>query len=172
MIDRRFFVGEEHNTISKREAAVPIGYGFNSTKPSQVAHVLELLGTRHKVLEVGTGCGWQTALLTEQCEQVFSIEFHSKLYERAVHNLKDYPVTLKCDNGMNGWDEYAPFDGIVVCAAIENVDKLLTQLSDGGVLIAPIGNANTQQLTRYTKTTNGIMSENLGSCGFTLIKEI
>lgn len=167
MISRRFFVGEEYN--AELDIQIPIGEGFNSTKPSLVLRMLELLGKRKKVLEVGTGCGWQTALLTENAKKVYSIERSERLYERAVHNLKGYSVNLKQGDGLEGWKKAGKFDGIIVCAAVPEIDgRLVDQLRLNGVIVAPVGDEKRQVLKRLTKTKKGLEVESFEECGFAL----
>jgi protein-L-isoaspartate(D-aspartate) O-methyltransferase len=165
VIPRRFFVGEEYQ--AHKDIRIPIGRGVNSTKPSQVARCLELLEPQGRVLEIGTGCGWQTALLTELCDEVYSIEYSQRLYERAVHNLQGYPVVLKQGDGYEGWEEHAPFDRMVCCAAVPEINpRLLSQLAVGGILVAPVGDKAQQMLTKITNTPNGLKTKTLEECGF------
>jgi len=166
-VPRRFYVDEVYNTDQMHDVAVPIGCGVNTTKPKQIARMLSLLGKRGKVLEIGTGCGWQTALLSNLSDKVYSIEVSKRLYERAKFNLNGLNIALKNDNGLNGWADHALFDGIIVCAAIESVnDNLIMQLNDNGVIIAPIGNEKDQVLHRMTKKKNGLVVEKFEKCGF------
>lgn len=162
-VPRHHFLAEEHSKDAYKNVAVPIGHGVNATRPSVVIQMLELLGERSKVLEVGTGCGWQTALISTFAE-VFSIEQNPSLHERAARDLRDYPVSLRCGNGFAGWPEAAPFDGVIVCCAMPEVPaSLIAQLSDDGVMVLPLGDASKQTLCRVTKHQD---IEDCGSCGF------
>ena len=166
LIPRRFFVGEEHP--SHKDTQIPIGQGVNSTKPSQVANMLTLLDVKGRVLEVGTGCGWQTALLTHLADDLYSIEVNERLHERAAHNLKSYPATLKHGNGYEGWPEHAPFDRIIVCAAMDKnlTDTLINQLQVGGIMVVPVGDAKHQKILRITREEFDIDIEEFEDCGF------
>lgn len=162
-VPRHRFVAEIFWDEAYKDAALPIGHGVNATKPSVVARVLSLLGERRKVLEIGTGCGWQTALLSTFAE-TYSIESHPMLYERARRDLAGYSVRLRLGNGLKGWPEHQPFDGIVVCAGVRAPPiALLEQLAPRGVMVVPLGNSERQSLCRVSKP--GFV-EDFGSCGF------
>lgn len=173
---RRFFVGEEHYKASLKDKAVPIGYGYNATTPSQIEDMLSLLNLNpklDKVLEIGTGCGWQTALLTKLAKSVYSIEQHRGLYERALHNLSGYPVVLSHGDGVNTKHPHGPFSKIICCAAIsiEQAHFLVNQLGhkdfgDVGILIAPVGDTNNQSIYRFVKVSGKISAEKYEDCGF------
>jgi protein-L-isoaspartate(D-aspartate) O-methyltransferase len=167
VIPRRFFIGEYHNRKRYKDTAVPIGRGVNCTAPSQIKNMLELLGPCNRVLEIGTGCGWQTALLTVMCEEVYSIEYDRRLYERAEYNLRGYNVKLKCGDGFEGWVEHAQFNGIIACTAIPEIpDDLLRQLAPDGVMVCPVGDSKKQVLTRITKQNDLLQVEEYEECGF------
>lgn len=138
-VPRHYFIAEVFADEVYKDAALPIGQGLTASRPSTVVAMLKALGEPKKVLEIGTGCGWQTALLSTFA-QTYSIEVNERLSARAARDLRDYPVALRCGDGLEGWPEAAPFDGIVVCAALSEVPKTLTgQLSDAGVLVAQVG---------------------------------
>ena len=162
-VPRHHFLAETARKEAYKDASIPIGHGFNATKPSVVARMLRLLGERKRVLEVGTGCGWQTALISTFAE-VFSIEQNPSLHEHAARDLRDYPVSLRCGNGFAGWPEASPFDGVIVCCAMPAVPvTLVAQLSEDGVMVLPLGDASKQTLCRVTKHQD---IEDCGSCGF------
>jgi protein-L-isoaspartate(D-aspartate) O-methyltransferase len=172
MEPRRFFVAEIFLQESAKDCGIPIGHGVCASRPSTIAHMLSLLfeaGPRRRVLEIGTGCGWQTALLSKLAQEVYSIEFIHSLHERARRDLRGYPVQLKQGDGFAGWPEAAPFDGIIAACAAERIpETLLDQLAPGGVLVAPVGNANAQTMLRYTKDGSRYRCEECGPAGFTV----
>lgn len=139
------------------DAALPIGNGQTISQPLIHAQYLEVLGLKgtEKVLEVGTGTGYQTALLAHLVPQVFSIERIAALSEQARANLEKLGinnVSLLVGDGTLGWKAYAPFDAILVSAGSPSVPKpLLDQLADGGRLVVPIGDRDTQHLMLYTR---------------------
>lgn len=136
---------------------LPIGNGQTISQPSVHARYLEILGLQgtEKVLEVGTGSGYQTALLAHLAEQVFSIERVPALHERARDVLRQLGVrnvTLLLGDGTIGWREFAPYDAILVSAAAPEVPApLREQLADGGKLIAPLGGRDEQVLVLVTR---------------------
>lgn len=143
---RHLFVGETLSHRAYENTALPIGDGQTISQPYIVAKMTELLlahGVTGHVLEIGTGCGYQTAILAQLVEQVSSIERLQKLQYQAKRRLKSldlYNINTRHGDGWQGWQSKAPFDGIIVTAAAEHVpEQLLQQLSDGGVLIIPVG---------------------------------
>lgn len=158
-VPRRFFCPETQYDVVNENKPVPIGHGVNSTRPIIVARVLALMGKTNNVLEIGTGCGWQTALLTEFAKEVYSIETIFPLYERAVRNLSDFKVNLQHGDGLKGWYGIK-FDTIILCGAIKTIPLLLQdQLNDKGVVIFPCGDGNGQLLCRATKKNNNLTYE-------------
>lgn len=138
-VPRHHFLAEVFADEAYKNSALPIGHGLTASRPSTVIAMLLALGERRKVLEVGTGCGWQTALLSTFAH-TYSIEAHPKLAERAARDLRPYPVTLRQGDGLQGWPEAAPFDGIVVCAALDEPPQaLFEQLTEDGVMVAQVG---------------------------------
>ncbi|MFA7333365.1 MAG: protein-L-isoaspartate O-methyltransferase [Kiritimatiellia bacterium] len=169
-VPRHPFVAEIYAAEAAKDANIPIGHGVYASKPSTIARMLDLLGPCHRVLEIGTGCGWQTALLTLQAQEVFSIEYIHGLYERSTRDLRalGYDVTTRHGDGFAGWPEHAPFDGIIAACAVPVIgDGLLAQLSIGGRIVAPVGDASTQRIVRITRTATGIETEDHGPAGFT-----
>jgi len=140
-VPRHHFVSEIHRDDVYKDTPLPIASGLTASKPSTIVAMIEAIGHPKRVLEIGTGSGWQTALLAQFCDEVFSIEVHEGLAERAARDLRGYPVTLRQGNGLAGWPEAAPFDGILVCAELPEVAPaaLLDQLSDDGVMVAQVG---------------------------------
>lgn len=167
-VSRSDFVAEVFYREAGQDAAIPIGHGVTSTRPSRVETMLRLLGVRGRVLEIGTGCGWQTAILSRYAE-VYSIERIERLHARAARDLAGYPVHLRHGDGLRGWPEAAPFDGIILCAAVPKVPSaLLSQLADPGVLVAPIGDGKAQYIARLSTNCGEVRTERQGVCGFSL----
>jgi protein-L-isoaspartate(D-aspartate) O-methyltransferase len=145
-IPRHIFVDEALSIRAYEDVSLPIGFGQTISQPYIVARMTEVLRNGvdlNKVLEIGTGCGYQTAILSRVAKEVLSLERIRPLVMKARANLR----TLKCSNvkldhadGSDGLSSYAPFDGIIVTAAASHVpQELLTQLVDGGRLVIPIG---------------------------------
>lgn len=144
-IPRHIFLDEALSHRAYEDTSLPIGYGQTLSQPYIVARMTELL-LRHepaRVLELGTGSGYQTAVLSQLFDQVYSVERIKPLQDRARDRLRQMSirnVMLKHADGGMGWPERGPFDGIIVTAApMEVPTELLDQLADGGVLIAPVG---------------------------------
>ena len=143
---RHVFIDDVLKHKAYENTALPIGQGQTISQPYIVARMTELLrlaGVRNKVLEIGTGSGYQTAILAKTFTKVYSVERIKTLQWQAKRRLQQldlYNVTMKHGDGWQGWQSQAPFDGIIVTAAASKVPQdLLAQLADGGVLLAPIG---------------------------------
>jgi len=159
-IPRHIFIDDVLKHKAYQNTALPIGQGQTISQPYIVARMTELLrlaGVRDKVLEIGTGSGYQTAILAKTFTKVCSVERIKALQwqaKRRLHNLDLYNVTMKHGDGWQGWQSQAPFQGIIVTAAASHVPQaLLDQLADGGVMIAPIGN-DQQQLVMVVRQDN------------------
>jgi protein-L-isoaspartate(D-aspartate) O-methyltransferase len=157
-LPRHLFVPQEMRSFAYQDRPLPIGAGQTISQPYIVAFMTELLELegRERVLEIGTGSGYQTAVLAALAEQVFSVEILPDLSARADRTLKQLGsqnVKLKIGNGFHGWTEEAPFDAIMVTAAAPKIPlPLWNQLREGGVLIMPLGKeGHTQQLIRARK---------------------
>ncbi|MDS1310216.1 protein-L-isoaspartate(D-aspartate) O-methyltransferase [Marinobacter sp. F60267] len=144
-VPRHIFLDEALSHRAYEDTALPIGYGQTLSQPYIVARMTELL-LRHepaRVLELGTGSGYQTAVLSQLFDQIYSVERIKPLQDRARDRLRQLNirnVMLKHADGGMGWPDRGPFDGIIVTAApVEIPTELLDQLADGGVLIAPVG---------------------------------
>lgn len=151
MIPRHTFVDSALWIRAYEDTALPIGLQQTISQPYTVARQTELLQiTRgQKILEIGTGSGYQCAVLCELGADVYSIERHDELYQRSRDHLRTlgYRPTLKCDDGTLGWNAYAPFDGIIVTAGAPVIpQELIRQLKIGGRLVIPVGDSNTQQM--------------------------
>jgi len=154
---RHLFVPSAVRHRAYEDSALPIGNGQTISQPSIHARYLELLqlSGREKVLEVGTGSGYQTVLLSHLVEQVFSIERIPALLERSreiVRQLNVRNVTLLLGDGTFGWREYGPYDAILVSAAAPDVPQpLVDQLADGGRMLVPLGGKEEQTLVLITR---------------------
>jgi len=159
---RHLFVPSGVRHRAYEDNALPIGSGQTISQPSLHARYLQLLQlTGHeKVIEVGTGSGYQTALLSHLAQQVFSIERVPELLDRARDVIAASGVrnvSLMLGDGTLGWREYAPYDAILVSAAAPEIPQpLLDQLAEGGRLIAPLGDRAEQMLVMVTKRAGGI----------------
>jgi protein-L-isoaspartate(D-aspartate) O-methyltransferase len=171
-IPRHLFVDPGLANRAYDDSALPIGQKQTLSQPYMVARMteaLELTG-EEKVLEIGTGSGYQTALLAELCFNVFSVEKIRALSRKArelLDRLEYQNIALHVGDGTVGWSEHAPYDGVVVTAAAPELPKpLLDQLSLGGRLVIPIGEEKSQVLVRVRRTESGFEDEQLGECRF------
>ncbi len=166
IVPRHKFMEKDRQTQAYEDHPVPIGQGQTISQPYIVAFMTEALqlAKEHKVLEIGAGCGYQTAVLQEISARVYSLEIRADLVSLAKRNLDSLGYstnTLIQGNGYDGWAEKAPFDRILVAAAAPSVPSvLLDQLAEGGVMVIPVGN-NWQELIRVEKKKGGIAQENL-----------
>ncbi len=158
---RHRFVPEALKEAAYQNRPLPIGYGQTISQPFIVAIMTELLDLEpdHRVLEVGTGCGYQTAILAELAKEVYSIERVPELAEQAEKRLTELGyrnVEITIGNGFKGWPEKAAFDRIIVTAAPEEIPKpLLEQLKPGGKMVIPVGPPFDQRLKRVVKREDG-----------------
>ncbi len=158
---RHVFMDEALASRAYEDTALPIGYNQTISQPYIVAKMTELLlahGKLNKVLEIGTGCGYQTAILAQLADHVYTVERILALQKKAKETLWDLKIkniNYFYGDGHFGWADYAPFDGILVAAAAPEVpEDLLQQLAVGGVLVMPVGDAGGQQtLQCITRTT-------------------
>jgi protein-L-isoaspartate(D-aspartate) O-methyltransferase len=146
------------------DRALPIGCGQTISQPYTVAAQTELLQISEgdKVLEIGTGSGYQAAILCEMGADVYSVERHEQLYHKAKENLREFGFRprLKLGDGTLGWRAYAPYDAIVVTAGAPVIpDDLKEQLSVGGVLVVPVGDQNSQVMVRITRISENQYEE-------------
>ena len=152
-VRRHEFIDAGQRERAYEDGPLPIGFGQTISQPYIVALMTELLDVqpRHRVLEIGAGCGYQTAILCRLCSHVYAVERVAELCVLARENLKRAGcsnVTLKHGDGTLGWPEHAPFDRILVAACSAEIPPaLLEQLAPGGKLIAPIGGREFQELT-------------------------
>lgn len=158
-VPRHIFVDSALENRAYEDSALPIGCGQTISQPFTVAAQTELLGVRKgdKILEIGTGSGYQAAILCQLGAELYSVERHEPLYLKARQILRDlgFRPRLKCGDGTLGWSAYAPYDGIVVTAGAPVVpEDLISQLAVGGNLIVPVGDQNVQTMTRITRTAD------------------
>ena len=172
-VPRHIFVDEALGSRAYEDTALPIGFGQTISQPYIVARMTEALldgGPVDKVLEVGTGCGYQTAVLAPLVTQLYTIERIEPLLARARERLKELGirnVRFRHGDGTLGWKAQAPFDGILVAAAPLTVpEPLLRQLKVGGRLIVPLGPEGEQQLVRLTRREQRVERELLGPVAF------
>jgi len=171
-IPRHLFVEEALQNQAYSDHPLPIGEKQTISQPYMVALMTEalLLTGKEKVLEIGTGSGYQTAILAELSEKVFSVERIRSLAIRArklLYELGYFNLEIKIFDGTFGWIEESPFDAIMVTAGSPDIPQpLIDQLSIGGRLVIPVGDALVQDLFRVTKIEEGVKKEDLGGCRF------
>jgi protein-L-isoaspartate(D-aspartate) O-methyltransferase len=169
LLPRHMFVDEALASRAYEDDALPIGHKQTISQPYIVARMTEALlveGNPRKILEIGTGSGYQAALLSRLVEQVYTVERIKPLYlqtKKLLSSLKIRNVRCKLSDGTWGWEGYAPYDAIIVtCAAVEIPTSLINQLKYGGRLIIPVGEAEaSQQLLTLKRTQKGIVKEKL-----------
>jgi protein-L-isoaspartate(D-aspartate) O-methyltransferase len=171
-VPRHLFVDEALVGRAYGDHPLPIGDGQTISQPYMVAlmtEALELHG-HERVLEIGTGCGYQTAVLAEVCGKVFSVERLKSLADRATRRLDSlgyYNVLVRVADGSLGWKEEAPFDAILVAAAAPAIPQaLVDQLAPKGRLVVPVGDAYTQSLRKGVRGEAGMRWSDLGGCVF------
>jgi len=150
---RHLFIDEALASRAYEDTALPIGYGQTISQPYIVARMTEILlegPPLKRVLEVGTGCGYQTAILAQLIEHLYTVERIAPLQEQAKQRLLQLQlrnIVFRVTDGYWGWNDYAPYDGILVTAAPEEIpQELLMQLADGGRMVIPIGPGGKQRL--------------------------
>ena len=164
-VPRRRFVPETDRPFAHSDGPLAIGFGQTISQPYIVALMTELLRPHPgmRVLEIGTGSGYQTAVLAECAGEVFSLEIVPELSERAAHVLHALGYTrvhLRVADGSLGWPEHAPYEGILVAAAPAAVPQaLVEQLALGGRLILPVGSGEDQRLLRIVRTAEGLRQD-------------
>jgi protein-L-isoaspartate(D-aspartate) O-methyltransferase len=172
-VPRHFFVTEALRGRSYDDNALPIDFNQTISQPFIVARMTELLelDKKSRVLEIGAGSGYQTAVLAQLASQVYSIERIGELARQAQSRISElgiYNATVKAFDGTLGWNAYGPYDGILVAAGGPRIpDPLIAQLKTGGRLVIPIGGTrDSQKLVRVIKTEGGRTVEEHGPCQF------
>lgn len=166
-VKRHFFVSKNLRDLSYGEKPLPIGEGQFITDPYLVALTTELLELKghEKLLEIGTGTGYQAAVMAQIAKQVYTIEIFESLAKVAQNTLDSLGyknVKVKCGNGWLGWPEYAPFDAIIVTCAPDEVPRaLIDQLADGGRMVVPIGEEPYQELKVIRKINGNLKVEKI-----------
>lgn len=171
-IQRHLFVEEALIGEAYNDHPLPVGYKQTISQPYIVAlmtEALEMTG-KEKTLEIGTGSGYQTAILAELSKTVYTIERIERLLEKSKMLLESLGYTnifFKAFDGTLGWDEFAPYDAIIVTAGAPKIPQpLMDQMAEGGKLVIPIGNRYGQDLIKVTRTKNAFKEKNLGGCRF------
>lgn len=171
-VPRHLFIARSWQQDAYKDHPLPIGCGQTISQPYMVAlmtQCLELKGGE-RVLEIGTGSGYQTAILAELAGEVYTIERHPELVEQAREKLKKLGykrIQLKDDDGTLGWSEHAPYAGIIVTAGAPRVPSLLKeQLADGGRLVIPVGTAFSQMLVVLERRGKRFIEKNICGCVF------
>ena len=172
-VPRHEFVPEDYKPWAYNDQALAIGEGQTISQPYIVAYMTQLLGVQagEKVLEIGTGSGYQAAILSELGGEVFTIEIVESLglgAKKRLEKLKYKNVHVRVGDGYNGWLEAAPFDAIMVTAGAEELpESLMEQLAEGGRMVIPIGpHGGVRQLTLITRTNGKFKSEKLMAVRF------
>jgi len=173
-VPRHLFVDEALAHRAYEDTALPIGYGQTISQPFIVAHMTQLLledGMPNSVLEIGTGCGYQTAILASIFPQVYSVERIEALYLQAKKRLAElemHNVQLRYTDGTGGWPNLSyRFDRIIMTAACTEIpEALVAQLNDGGIMVLPFDNGIDQTMTKITRSRDGLVSEKLEKVAF------
>jgi len=172
-VPRHIFIDEALAHRAYEDSSLPIGHGQTISQPYIVARMTELLvaqGRLQRVLEVGSGCGYQTAVLSQLADRVWTVERIGPLLTRARRHwsqLKLRNITARLGDGFEGWADRGPFDGILLAAAPRQVPPaLLEQLAPGGVLVAPVGDRDEQVLERHWREGSVLKSEVLEAVRF------
>tara|TARA_E500000178_G_scaffold114185_1_gene114179 strand:- start:43 stop:666 length:624 start_codon:yes stop_codon:yes gene_type:complete len=164
-IPREKFISENYRNQAYENIALPIENNQTISQPYVVAKMTELLDVNlnHKVLEIGTGSGYQCAILSHLSRRVYTIERIKNLYDKSLSvfgilNLTN--IVAKYDDGNKGWEEQIPFDRIIFTAATDNIsDKIFSHIDNGGIIVCPIVKKNKQVIVRYSKINNEIITE-------------
>ena len=171
-VPRHLFVGPAIQRDAYADMALPIGEGQTISQPYMVAIMTELLHLKgdEKVLEIGTGSGYQAAVLSELAKEIYTVERIASLAEKArerFQSLNYTNVLVKIGDGTLGWPEKSPFDRIIITAASPKIpEPLMDQLAVGGILVIPVGSRYSQQLLKIRKGPEGITEEFHTPCVF------
>lgn len=172
-VPRHFFVDEALSSRAYEDTALPIGLGQTISQPYVVAKMSEALldgFEGEKILEIGTGCGYQTAVLAPLVKKIYTVERIPELLRKTRQRLREldiYNVQFKPGDGWEGWPKYGPYDGIIVTAAAPVLpEKLLQQLAPGGRMIIPVGPQGRQELMQVTLKGDHFEQVSLGAVSF------
>lgn len=171
-VERHKFLPQKLRIVSYADNPLPIGEGQTISQPYMVAIMTEKLNLKgnEKVLEIGTGSGYQAAILAELSKEVYTVERFETLLDRARDTLGSLGydnIETKVADGTFGWQEYAPYDAIIVTAGAPHIPKmLLSQLKDSGRLVIPVGGNLNQLLTVVQKKKNKLITEGVCGCVF------
>lgn len=160
-LDRSLFLGMQYKGLAKLDRPLPIGLGQTISQPSLVLYMTQQLDLKknQKVLEIGTGSGYQSAFLAEFCAELYTVELLSELQKQAKERLRGlgyHNIHYKVGDGSLGWAEHAPYDRIMVTAAPKRMPlPLIEQLAAGGIMILPVGPPGWQELIQVTKDSEG-----------------
>lgn len=172
-VPRHLFVSEKYQQEAYQDYPLPIDAGQTISQPYIVGLMTQLLNLsgREKVLEIGTGSGYQSAILAELCAQLYTIERIPELTWKAKSILQQLGynnIMFKTGDGSQGWEEFSPFDRIIVTAGVPEIPfPLINQLSsENGIMVIPVGERYSQELLKVTKINNEIKTENYGGCIF------
>jgi protein-L-isoaspartate(D-aspartate) O-methyltransferase len=176
-VPREFFVPDALRPQAYANTALPISSGQTISQPYVVAYMTELLelSERTKVLEIGTGSGYQATVLSQLCRRVYTVERHRPLLREAEARFKAlglHNITTRLGDGHKGWPEQAPFERIIVTAAATAVpEPLLEQMADGGLMVIPVGDRNTQEMQRIRRMGDEYQVEHLLAVRFVPLVE-
>jgi len=160
-LDRSLFLGMQYKGLAKLDRPLPIGLGQTISQPSLVLYMTQQLDLKknQKVLEIGTGSGYQSAFLAEFCAELYTVELLAELQKQAKERLLGLGyqnIHYKVGDGNLGWAEHAPYDRIMVTAAAKRMPlPLIEQLAPGGIMIIPVGPLGWQELMQVTKDNEG-----------------
>ena len=171
-VPRHLFVSEALKDQAYGDYPLPIGEQQTISQPYIVAEMTQALELKqdNRVLEIGTGSGYQAAILAEIVYRVYTIERIRRLYVQTrnlLDKLQYHSIVMRCSDGTSGWHDEGPFDAIIITAGAPEIpEKMLDQLVDGGRMVVPVGNQHSQELIKLTKDKSGIHKSNLGGCRF------
>ena len=160
-LDRSLFLGMQYKGLAKLDRPLPIGLGQTISQPSLVLYMTQQLDLKknQKVLEIGTGSGYQSAFLAEFCAELYTVELLAELQKQAKERLRGlgyHNIHYKVGDGSLGWAEHAPYERIMVTAAAKRMPlPLIEQLPPGGIMIIPVGPLGWQELMQVTKDSEG-----------------
>lgn len=170
---RHIFLDEALSHRAYEDVSLPIGHNQTISQPYVVARMTEAIfrsGPVDRVLEIGTGCGYQTAVIAKLATDVYSVERIKPLLDKAKKNLRTLGlrnIRFSHGDGCEGWSRHAPFDAIIAAAAPKNIPRgLLSQLKEGGRLVIPVGGDDAQELQLVTRRGDDYITETLGAVRF------